>query len=161
MQDGHAGDDERWEPQPFGVEQRVDLVTPLDLLPRVITLTPHRLARFDRVPHVSTLQKIGSGGAGYDSGGRQVWNGVLAWTGETSAEINPEGDAEPCAGMHRCKEGIAAVASIVTGGATADLARRNARSTAKASDSPCTTSTVSSMSADRLGAIGSQPGWGS
>ena len=46
----------------------------------------------------------------------------LIWDGEPAAEIVPESDAQLGAGLGQTKEGIAAIATNVAAGATADFA---------------------------------------
>jgi hypothetical protein len=66
------------------------------------------------------LWRSGGGAALLDESG-QGWDIGVVWHSETRAEIVPECDSELCAGLGEAEEGIAAIATGVASGASADL----------------------------------------
>ena len=66
------------------------------------------------------MWQSGGGAALFDELG-QGRNLLVVWHSETRAEIVPEWDSELCAGLGEAEEGIAAIATGVASGASADL----------------------------------------
>ena len=66
------------------------------------------------------MWRSGGGAALLDESG-QGWDIGVVWHSETRAEIVPECDSELCAGLGEAEEGIAAIATGVASGASADL----------------------------------------